>query len=1049
MPGPEQSSAAGTIGDGMSHREGDSYRVVLDLQACQTRGSRGRGIGRYSRSFAHALLNSPGRYDLIPCVNSAFADSADELTREFEPLIAMGRIVRYDASRPPTSWSATAIDAGRVAGEWIAQHAWVGQKPDLVHISSVFEGMDGEAVVPDLLGMPRATVVSATAYDLIPMLFADIYLEERATRDWYRSRIDRLRRCDVLLAISEATRRDLIERLDIPADRIATIQGAADARFQPAEVSSERRQRFLGALGLSKPYVMYTGGIDHRKNVEATIRAFAQLPPEIRDAYQMAIVCSVSETDRLRLEGLTKSLGLPRDGVVLTGFVTEDDLVDLYRCCELFIFPSKYEGFGLPVLEAMSCGAPTIAADASSLPEIVGWRDALFPIHRDAQIAAALARALSDADFRGRLRSHATERAKHFSWQRVADRAREAWSEAIARKNRRVAVCVAAFKPRLAIVTPLLPQRSGIADFITELMPHLAKHFRIDLFASEGADHDRYRAMGFDVHSWQALPDMWLDYDAGVLYQFGNSEFHAHMLALLRSCPGTVFLHDAYLSGLIGYLEFGPPRIGGIFASMLAYSASEAAVADYQKNGVEAAIERYPMCRWVTDHATGVIVTSNHARALLARAGQIDGARCRVVQHQRSVQPVSPEEKARARDALSVPPSTLLVCSLGATDDRKLSMELVDAWCRRDMSRPSRLVFVGKVDGPYGETLRRRIQAVSGSADIRIAGYVSDEEFLQYVKASDVIVQLRKGSRGEASGAALYAMAHGVPLVTSRHGSLSEIPDSACIHLDEPIDTVEVASVLDELSASETKRAALGRRGSDWIREACDPQSAARAVSSAVFSFNDPVSVRRRALLREKISAFAEMISQPIRQEWLEHVEARAIQSEPSRLGDERAASIARALSAMSPTPWGVPDYRGRLLEPGHTVTLLATDHRLMTSCGRKAGAVLETTGHAGVLLYGPYLAVASGRYRLRLYGSCDAKNKRAAATLEVVSEAGNRVLRSCEIAASATIPMTGCVLARLDFAAHEAVTDLEVRVHVSSETEMTVESIDLVALGP
>jgi hypothetical protein len=156
---------------------------VLDLQGCQTKGSRGRGIGRYSRSLAEALVTSAREFDFTVCLNDAFVDSADELTREFEPLVGKAGIVRYDAPCGTTPWDAAAMDPRRVAGEWIAQYAWIAQRPDLVHISSVFEGLDGEAAVPDLVGLPGSTVVSATAYDVIPLIYADTYLVERNTRD--------------------------------------------------------------------------------------------------------------------------------------------------------------------------------------------------------------------------------------------------------------------------------------------------------------------------------------------------------------------------------------------------------------------------------------------------------------------------------------------------------------------------------------------------------------------------------------------------------------------------------------------------------------------------------------------------------------------------------------------------------------------------------------------------------------------------------------------------------------------------------------------------
>src|SRR4030095_1675322 len=152
----------------------------------------------------------------------------------------------------------------------------------------------------------------------------------------------------------------------------------------------------------------------------------------------------------------------------------------------------------------------------------------------------------------------------------------------------------------------------------------------------------------------------------------------------------------------------------------------------------------------------------------------------------------------------------VLVCSLGYMNDRKLSAELLDAWCLRDKRVPSRLVLVGETEARYGEVLRSKIALSENPSEIRITGYVSEEDFQQYVQAADVIVQLRKGSRGEASRAALYAMAHGVPLVASRHGSFAEIPDDACVHVDDPLDITQLAAIVSDLVDNADKRAMIG-----------------------------------------------------------------------------------------------------------------------------------------------------------------------------------------------------------------------------------------------
>src|SRR5690349_12223738 len=450
-------------------------RAVLDLQGCQSEVSRGRGIGRYSRGLAEALLRAPGCFSISIALNGAFADIARDLAADLAPWIPDDRVVRYQAPDPDGLWDSSQTDLGRLAGEWIARDAWTAEKPDLVHVSSLFEGLDGRAIVPSLLGIPAGTVVSATAYDVIPMMHADVYLSDIRTRGWYQSRIDRMRRCDLLLAISEATRRDVIEHAGIPGERVINISGAADARFHPANVSDARRQEVLGTLGLAKPYLMYTGGIEPRKNVEGLIRAFALLAPRMRASHQLAIVCSAGDADRKRLQALARDAGLAGDALVLTGYVDDDTLVDLYRCAHLFVFPSRYEGFGLPVLEAMACGTPTIAADSSSLPEIVARSDALFPVGDDRSIADAMARALADDGFRATLGRHGLEQAARFSWERTATLARDAWRDAIDRHAKTVAVPVSRPLRRLALVTPLHPDRSGIADFVTQWLPYLSR----------------------------------------------------------------------------------------------------------------------------------------------------------------------------------------------------------------------------------------------------------------------------------------------------------------------------------------------------------------------------------------------------------------------------------------------------------------------------------------------------------------------------------------------------------------------------------------------
>jgi glycosyltransferase involved in cell wall biosynthesis len=1038
------------------------HRVVLDLQACQTEDSRHRGIGRYSSSLAEALTGSETGFDYAIAVNDAFRDSAAEIERRFETRPGVRQVVRYAATTPSGPWTPGVVDAGRIAGEWIAQYAWTAQKPDIVHVGSLFEGSTGRAVVPDLVGLPSSTVVCATAYDLIPLVEAERYLVDGRTRAWYQSRIQRLSRCDLLLAISDATRRDLIARLGIPEARVVSIQGGVGKRFCAADASSARAEEFARSLGIVQPYVMYTGGIDYRKNLEATIRAFGLLPDPLRRGHQLAIVCSASDADRARLLGVAKSAGLAPGVVVLTGFVPDEVLVDLYRRCRLFVFPSSYEGFGLPVLEAMACGAPTIAANRSSLPEIVGRADALFDVGSDEAIAGAIAHALASPGFLRELAAYGVERAKQFTWDRVAGRTRDAWLDALGRKCRS-AVIAPRQRPRMALVSPLLPERSGVAEFVTAFLPYLARHFRIELFVSEAVDARRYQASGFEVHPWHDLPGMWADFEAGVVYEFGNSSFHAHMLELLRRCPGVVVLHDAYLSGLMDWLETGAPRLHGFFDRMLAYCDGINTDVNAGARDRARIIDTHPMCAWVADHATGVVVTSEHARDVLAENRQIDGSRCRIVPLQSAVRVMSHVDRVAAKRVLGIADSTLLVCSFGYAADRKLSHELVVAWTRAQLPATAELVFVGEAEGSYGRALAREIKAARRGGAIRVTGYVADDAFATYLDAADLVVQLRKDTRGEASGAALYALARGKPLIASRHGSLAEIPDDACVHVDDPLDADALADALAALAADGKRREETGLRGQEWVRSTCDPGAAARAMAEAVFAFNDTRIVHRRRDLAERLDVVAEGARGSLRDDkarvigpgspgvWTREILARACRADRPRPDDPVARTLARSLMTLVPVTGFAPDAPRsamRAPEPGTTLVLAAADSALMTQCGVKSDDSIRTTGRAGALMYGPYLPAGRGRYRVRLFGTIASPCTSPHTALEIACDAGARVVARCALPQDGVRSAAAGLIARLDFDLGADTADLEFRVLVTNDDALVIESVEIVALA-
>ena len=160
--------------------------------------------------------------------------------------------------------------------------------------------------------------------------------------------------------------------------QLSSLVGTRDRRSTPAPPATEDPPGFL----------LYVGGDDARKNMEGTIRAYARLPAPLRSEHQLVIACRIGPLRRFELGTFAASLGIGGDEIELTGFVTDQELAALYRACELFIFPSLYEGAGLPILEAMSCDAPVAASNTSSIPELLGDLEATFDPADPADIAA-------------------------------------------------------------------------------------------------------------------------------------------------------------------------------------------------------------------------------------------------------------------------------------------------------------------------------------------------------------------------------------------------------------------------------------------------------------------------------------------------------------------------------------------------------------------------------------------------------------------------------------------------------------------------------------
>jgi glycosyltransferase involved in cell wall biosynthesis len=799
-------------------------RIVLDLQGAQSDTNRFRGIGRYSLALAEAIARQAGEHEVWLALNGRIPDSLEPLRSEFAHLIPPERIRIFELpgpvaqEDPANSWR-------RQASELLREKFLADLCPDVVHVSTLFEGHDNEVVTS--VGRLDPTLPTAcTLYDLIPLLRSDTYLRDPGFKRLYMRRLQSLKRADLLLAISESSRREAIEALEIAPDRIATIGAGLPPSFQEAAASQSAMEALTARHRLRLPFVLYTGGDDSRKNLEGLIEAFALLPSEMRAAYQLAIVCKLSEGTRGRLAGLAEKLTLDPKSVVFAGYVPDEDLRLLYAKCSLFVFPSLHEGFGLPILEAMACGAPVIGSNCTSIPEVIDRRDALFDPEEPRSIAERMFEVLSNAGLRENLKVWGRERAKAFTWEACADKALQAF-EALHSKQRIAPSAThrpsTRHRPLLALVAPLPPARTGIAGYSAKLLQYLARHYEIVCIVDQEVTDPSFTEE-YPVHGPQ-----WLATNEGrverILYHFGNSPAHRHMFELLERYPGVVVLHDFYLGDVLNDMArsgFAP----GAFSEALYASHGLSALAKDKLEGRGAAVAAYPCNSAVLNGALGVLVHSRHAIALARKwYGSGDSALIRQV----PFLPLAPNpaERRAARQRLKLPETAFVVCSFGLVTPVKLNDRLLEAWLASPLAEEEAccLIFVGANDGgSYGNRLLDRMAGSGIASHIRITGYCEESEYSDYLASADLAVQLRTSGRGETSAAIFDCLARKVPLVINANGSAAELPDDVVVKLDDNFANEDLSAALARLRTDPDLRLNLAARSALYVNQEHHPE---------------------------------------------------------------------------------------------------------------------------------------------------------------------------------------------------------------------------------
>ena len=355
------------------------------------------GIGKYSQNIILEILKNDHKNRYILFAN--FVRKFQERKKILQDLVVSSGNTKTQIiiSRIPSAWR-----------EWLGNtnfpQKWLIRKPVDLYFSTYFSGIAKN-------GFPKQVVV---LYDLVFLFYpehAGIKLS-----DYYLKRTkNALANSQKIITISHSTKNDLIEKLKVDPSKIEIAYPGVDKNiFQPK--SKTETAKIIKKYHINKPYILSVCTLEPRKNLETLIDAYQKLPEDMQKNYQLVLV-GKSGWNNNNLKSQISNL---KSKIIETGYIPEKDLPYLYSGADIFVYPSYYEGFGLPVLEAMTCGCPVIVSNNSSLPEVVGTAGILVDSKNIPELAKSINDLLLNENELSLLREKGLTQSQKFSWKKSA-----------------------------------------------------------------------------------------------------------------------------------------------------------------------------------------------------------------------------------------------------------------------------------------------------------------------------------------------------------------------------------------------------------------------------------------------------------------------------------------------------------------------------------------------------------------------------------------------------------------------------------------------------
>ncbi|MEA5513691.1 glycosyltransferase [Nodularia sp. UHCC 0506] len=795
-------------------------KIAIDIQALQTTNSRNRGIGRYTKSVIEALFSLQHNYTYQLYANKTLP--APELDENTFP---------YSYINYPYIGSCNFNDL-------LLKTVLTSTDTDIIFIPSPMEGL--ESIVPDYKGFYKNVFV--ICYDLIPLIFADKYLQDANMHSLYMKRLKNISNADFIFAISESTRQDVIKYLNVSPKKVLNISGGISPFFRRVHTNEHKAwlKNFADKFGINKKFILYTGGEDWRKNVEGLLTAFSLLPKSLQECYQLVIACKVSEHFTKKITTLASKQGIDKS-IVLTNYISDEELRALYSTCSLFVFPSFYEGFGLPLLEAMSCGAPCVASNNSSLPEIIGDENQLFDPNLPDDIARIMQTILFNENLREKISLEAIQQAAKFSWKSVAKNMIDVFQEHQQLNKISISfnrIKTVNTKPQIAFFSPFPPAKSGIADYSQDLLPSLSKHYDLDLYHDGSYSPDVSVNDNLFLHS-QFEDRLQLQEYEGIIYQIGNSSYHSYMYFQIMRYTGISVLHDYYLGGLINYMDAHCPEFGVHLSKEMEHSYGKdraTEILNLLQTGSLNIHEKLPEAgiyinRRIFTRSIGVVLHSRWAYELAIREFTNDND---YIVHIPQLVPKFTSKEKSGRDErqnLGIPDDSFVISTFGFISSTKRPLQILHAFKKYHTNQPNAyLVFVGGTDYLGSINIENEVSNLNLQGHVKVTGYVNMLDFYRYIEVSDICLNLRFPFKGESSASLLRILSVGKPTIVTDIGSFSDFPDDVVLKIPQPSQNNEVEAIFQALmllTKNLEYRNSLSQNASEYIAREHSPERCA------------------------------------------------------------------------------------------------------------------------------------------------------------------------------------------------------------------------------